>query len=168
MQLWKEWRKAILTLLDANKRLLVPLQQWVQIDSSPKLWFNAARRTVHRYMQCRWYESPVVMRRTSLEIKHGWLPSTNPMEYIPLVEIYTRQTLPNNSGGTKPAKTWEQRMKDSWHTYKSHLCYKKVVSKYPVMDLTCANNLWIVSNGGLYQYSRYYGWVIATDTSIIW
>ena len=64
MQSWKEWRKAMMTLLDANKRLLVPLQKWVKIDSSPKLWLNATRSTVHRYMQCRWYEYPVVMRRT--------------------------------------------------------------------------------------------------------
>ena len=59
-------------------------------------------------------------------------------------------------------------MKGTWNKYKSYLGYKKAVSKYPVMELTCAQSLWIVSDGGLFQNHGYYGWVIANDTSIIW
>ena len=157
MQSWKEWREAMMTFLDANKRLLVPLHKWLKIDCSPKLWFNAQGGTVHRYIQCRWYESPLIMRRTSLEIIYEWRTGKKPMEYIPLLEIYPKQNFPNNSEGTKTVKTWEQRTKDSWNTYKSHLCYKKAVSKYPVMDFTCATSLWIVSDGDLFKYHGYYG-----------
>ena len=124
MNSWKEWREALLTFLDSNKRLLVPLQKWVKIDCSPKLWFNAQKRTVHRYMQCRWYESSLIMRRTSLEITYDWKTGTKPLEFITLIEMYQNQTFPNNSEGTKLVLTWEQRMKATWNTYKSYLSYK--------------------------------------------
>ena len=102
----------MMTLLDANKRLLFPLHKWVKIDCPPKLWFNAQGGTEHRYMYCRWYESPLIMRRTSLEINYEWRTGKKPMEYIPLLEIYHKQTFPNNSEGTKTANTWGQRKKD--------------------------------------------------------
>ena len=43
---WKEWRAALLTTLDANYRLLVLLNKWINIDSTPRLWYNTTRKKV--------------------------------------------------------------------------------------------------------------------------
>eukprot|EP00957_Ditylum_brightwellii_P135463 10328222-Ditylum_brightwellii.AAC.1 len=57
--------------------------------------------------------------------------------------------------------TWEQRLlkhikatNTSYGSFKTHI--------------ELGNKLWIVTDGGLKQGDRYYGWVIATDTNIIW
>ena len=97
------------------------------------------------------------MRRTSLEIIYDWKVSSKLTEYTPLIEIYPQQTLPNVIDGAKPEPTWELRTKASWHKYQGYIRYKKAVCKYPVMNFSCAPELWIVSEGGLIQDLGYYG-----------
>eukprot|EP00957_Ditylum_brightwellii_P195317 14880668-Ditylum_brightwellii.AAC.1 len=36
------------------------------------------------------------------------------------------------------------------------------------LHLHCNDNIWIVTDGGKEDTDRYYGWVIATDTTIMW
>ena len=140
----------------------------MKVDSFPKLWYNAKKRIVQRNMGCRWYESSLLLRRTSLEIKYNWKVSSKPHACSPLVEIYDQQTIPNGTDGIQQRKIWESRTKASWLQYQGSLGYKKAVCKYPMIDFTCAPKLWIVSDGGLCRDLGYYGWVIANDTSIIW
>eukprot|EP00957_Ditylum_brightwellii_P148087 11275032-Ditylum_brightwellii.AAC.1 len=36
------------------------------------------------------------------------------------------------------------------------------------MHLHCDDNIWIVTDGGKEDIDGYYGWLIATDTTIMW
>ena len=76
-----------LTTLDDNHRLLVPLKKWINIDSTPRLWYNATRKKVQRLMLGTWYESPLLLRRKSLELTYNWKVSTPVLKRIPLIEI---------------------------------------------------------------------------------
>eukprot|EP00957_Ditylum_brightwellii_P039776 3011264-Ditylum_brightwellii.AAC.1 len=56
---------------------------------------------------------------------------------------------------------WEQRLLE--HTKATNTSYGSMKAHIELGD-----KLWIVTGGGLKRGDGYYGWVIATDTNILW
>ena len=52
--------------------------------------------------------------------------------------------------------------------FKDTLRHYNTVKKYAELDLLTTEYIWIVSDGGLAHTQGYYGWVIATDTDILY
>ena len=63
---------------------------------------------------------------------------------------------------------WEEREKNKWPVYEEYLHYKKAVVRNPDMEFLCSDHLWLVSDGGLTADLGYYGWVIASDSYILY
>ena len=53
--------------------------------------------------------------------------------------------------------SWATRHLESWYKFKSTLTNYTTGKKYAELDLLTTTNIWIVSDGGLANTSRYYG-----------
>ena len=77
----------------------------------------------------------------------------------------TKSIIPNRL--TYPAQTWEQQMKHTWTEYQEHLKSYTDINKFIGIEIQSADNLWVVSDGGLDDKQGYYGWVIANSNRIL-
>ena len=96
------------------------------------------------------------------------MPETTLERSLPLIEDTNPQTLPNNNGyASQPPYTWEQQKQRQWQKYETILFDFTPKSKYITLDLLSADEIYIVSDGGVADNVGYYGWVIATSSTII-
>ena len=69
---------------------------------------------------------------------------------------------------TKNKTPWATKHSETWQKYRQLLQHYTQTKKYAELDLFTTTKIWIVSDGGLKQTDGSYGWVIASDTDILY
>ena len=178
-EVWNLWRQGLQSLCTYKRTLRRRLGKWYPVvrhhypwgyDAETKTAVNTAGKTFTRYkLSTKRSEAQVLM----------------PMEYgnasdltttiIPIVDvtILTERKFvqPDTRDFNRhtPTLTWTQTqsaMAMDWETYMPAATQPRVPPSGIAAQL--ASTLWIVTDGGVKDSMGYYGWVIATDTSVLY
>eukprot|EP00978_Attheya_sp_CCMP212_P042224 scaffold253689_cov69-Attheya_sp.AAC.1 len=182
---WKIWRKALLnTICDEGGTLHQPLGIWKTSDRKWQYQYSYSERAMYRFGAIKWHKHAYVKHtRRVYEVEKDSTVSLLPSDAVPITDVIKR---PTKYFFTTPAGT-QSNAKDppnNPETFEEYLgqlpawetsllsCLTEEELSITVHDLKQhleqATNLYLVSDGGATEGHGYFGWVIATGSTVLW
>ena len=167
-QAWKVWNHHIKKTFYNGSTLRQPLGSWLTDLPQAHTRFLPTTQQLVQIKQHGIFVASTTMNRKTIMHHANWTQQLSIDKSIPLIEDTNPQTIPNDKGYVSTLeKTWEQQQHHQWNKYQQTLLHFTPTSKYITLDLLSAETIYIVSDGGTVNNEGYYGWVIATSSTII-
>ena len=175
---WKLWENALRKLCRHQFKLKKPLGDWYTSDRTMehKWTYDRTRRKVIYKQADQFYEYEAMIQRRHMKIQLNAYTIRNglPAKTIPLTDGVFKNNIGRFSTPTKqsrhqPKRTWnEETTKQGYEAIEPSEPMKKV--NMPPSDtlLQLEPTLWVVTDGGVSDSIGYYGWVIATSSTILY
>lgn len=165
---WKYWKQSLIRTFYSGNHLTNPLGSWITPPPKVHYFYVPSSNQIKLVQGNQIKTTRATETRRHIEYDNDWVLNNPSGKCIPLIENSQKQTkpaLPKFYNTQQP--TWEQKMKTSTTRNRQQLSSYTTVSKYLLLDLTNADTLWIVSDGGKDTALAYYGWVIADSRHIL-
>eukprot|EP00978_Attheya_sp_CCMP212_P022685 scaffold68115_cov70-Attheya_sp.AAC.3 len=182
---WKILRKALLSAIcDTGGTLHQPLGIWLPSNRSWQYQYSYADRAMYRFRATKWHKHEYVKhtrqvykveKESTVSLFHpDAVPITDaikrPMQYVFTTPAGAQS---NVKDPPNDPETFEEYLSQlpAWETsLLSCLTEEKVsITAHTLKQhLEQATNLYLVSDGGATEGHGYFGWVIATESIILW
>jgi hypothetical protein len=184
---WKLWDKTIRTLFcnEGGQKLRKPLGKWTETEETKwKFRYSHSHQALYRYSQLKWHRHKIQKQsRRRILTEEASQPKPLPTDSVPVTDIEEKfegfqfsipspAAIPTPTQEQTTPKTFKQYVAslDDWEQQLLSSTQESTEeSEYDLHELlTTSKTMYLVTDGGAVEGHGYFGWVIATNSKILW